>query len=56
MDYVAGFVPTPPRWMGRVGLEWVYRLWSEPARLWQRYLVEPWFLLPMFLRQLRSRS
>jgi N-acetylglucosaminyldiphosphoundecaprenol N-acetyl-beta-D-mannosaminyltransferase len=50
MDYFAGEIPTPPRWMGRVGLEWLYRLGSEPRRLWQRYLVEPWLLLWMCYR------
>ncbi len=45
-DYIAKSIPTPPRWMGRIGLEWAYRLWSEPRRLWRRYLLEPWALLP----------
>jgi N-acetylglucosaminyldiphosphoundecaprenol N-acetyl-beta-D-mannosaminyltransferase len=44
IDYVAGEVPTPPRWAGRCGLEWFYRLAAEPGRLWKRYLVEPWAL------------
>jgi N-acetylglucosaminyldiphosphoundecaprenol N-acetyl-beta-D-mannosaminyltransferase len=44
MDYVAGVVRTPPRWAGRIGLEWLFRLFSEPRRLWKRYLVEPWFI------------
>lgn len=47
MDYYAGVIPTPPRWMGRVGLEWLYRLCSEPKRLWRRYLLEPWTILPV---------
>ena len=55
MDYVAGAVPTPPRWMGRVGLEWLYRLVSEPKRLAARYLLEPWILLPWVLKDLRQR-
>jgi N-acetylglucosaminyldiphosphoundecaprenol N-acetyl-beta-D-mannosaminyltransferase len=54
MDYIAGVVPTPPRWMGKIGLEWLFRLASEPKRLWRRYLIEPWFLLPVLLRQLLS--
>lgn len=49
MDYVAGVVPTPPRWAGKMGLEWLFRLLAEPDRLWRRYLVEPWFLLWLFL-------
>jgi len=45
IDYVAGEIPTPPRWAGRLGLEWLYRLVAEPGRLWRRYLIEPWGLL-----------
>lgn len=56
IDYVAGAIPTPPRWMGKMGLEWLYRLLSEPTRLWRRYLVEPWFLSTLFLRELVSLS
>jgi N-acetylglucosaminyldiphosphoundecaprenol N-acetyl-beta-D-mannosaminyltransferase len=51
IDYVAGVVPTPPRWMGRLGLEWFYRLLNEPNRLWRRYLLEPWFLGKFFLKE-----
>lgn len=51
LDYVAGAIPTPPRWMGKVGLEWLYRLGSEPGRLWKRYLVEPWFIARLFLQE-----
>lgn len=47
MDYVAGAIPTPPRWMGRLGLEWAFRLMAEPRRLFGRYLVEPWYLLAL---------
>ena len=41
MEYVAGAVKTPPRWMGRTGLEWSYRLFENPRRFAFRYLVEP---------------
>jgi N-acetylglucosaminyldiphosphoundecaprenol N-acetyl-beta-D-mannosaminyltransferase len=36
-DFHAGIVPQAPAWMGRNGLEWAYRLWREPRRLWRRY-------------------
>lgn len=49
-DYLAGVIPTPPRWLGKIGMEWVYRLAHEPGRLWKRYLWEPWFLLPLGFR------
>jgi N-acetylglucosaminyldiphosphoundecaprenol N-acetyl-beta-D-mannosaminyltransferase len=51
MDYVAGATPTPPRWLGPLGLEWLFRLASQPAHLWKRYLVEPWFVLRLFLTE-----
>ncbi|MFM1651714.1 WecB/TagA/CpsF family glycosyltransferase [Brevibacillus sp. B_LB10_24] len=56
MDYVAGEVPTPPRWLGRIGLEWLYRLLSEPGRLWRRYLIEPWFIGKLLLKELIYRK
>lgn len=37
-DFVAGTVNEAPFWMQRSGTEWVYRLMSEPRRLWKRYL------------------
>lgn len=47
-------VSQAPRWMMKMGLEWSYRLWSEPRRLWQRYLItNPAFLL-LFAQQLLS--
>jgi N-acetylglucosaminyldiphosphoundecaprenol N-acetyl-beta-D-mannosaminyltransferase len=52
IDYVAGVVRTPPRWMGRIGLEWLGRLVTEPRRLGPRYLVEPWLLSDLFLKDL----
>lgn len=59
LDYIAGLKPTPPRWLGPLGLEWLYRLCSEPRRLSHRYLVEPLFvikdLLAELLRQLRQK-
>ncbi|WP_016952921.1 WecB/TagA/CpsF family glycosyltransferase [Anabaena sp. PCC 7108] len=56
IDYVAGAIPTPPRWMGRLGFEWLYRLLSEPKRLWKRYLVEPWFILKLFLQEFLTKQ
>lgn len=38
-DYHAGTIKRAPLWMQRNGLEWLYRLCSEPRRLWKRYFV-----------------
>lgn len=37
-DFAAGSVKEAPKWMSDAGLEWVFRLASEPRRLWRRYL------------------
>jgi len=38
-DVYAGRVKRAPLWMQRVGLEWSYRFWQEPRRMWERYLL-----------------
>lgn len=36
--FLAGLLPQAPAWMQNAGLEWLFRLASEPRRLWRRYL------------------
>ncbi|MEK6691949.1 MAG: WecB/TagA/CpsF family glycosyltransferase [Nitrospirota bacterium] len=38
-DFVSGRVKRAPIWMQRNGLEWLWRLFKEPGRLWRRYLI-----------------
>jgi len=38
-DFCSGVKPQAPRWMQNGGLEWFFRLCSEPKRLWKRYLI-----------------
>ena len=47
IDFEAGNIKRAPGWMSNAGLEWLYRLVSEPGRLWRRYLVDdvPFFWL-----------
>ena len=40
LEFLTGAKLRAPRWMQRVGLEWLFRLANEPARLWRRYLLE----------------
>jgi N-acetylglucosaminyldiphosphoundecaprenol N-acetyl-beta-D-mannosaminyltransferase len=39
-SFLCGEVKRAPRWMQRLGLEWVHRLAQEPRRLGRRYLLE----------------
>lgn len=56
-DFLAGTKPQAPRWMRRCGLEWLFRLASEPRRLGPRYLVTvPVFAALAFLWLVRCRA
>lgn len=48
-DFFSGEKKRAPAWMQAIGLEWLYRLYCEPRRLWKRYLVTniqfAWLLL-----------
>lgn len=52
IDFEAGNIKRAPQWMSELGLEWLYRLLSEPKRLWKRYLIED---LPFFWLILKQK-
>jgi N-acetylglucosaminyldiphosphoundecaprenol N-acetyl-beta-D-mannosaminyltransferase len=48
-DFYSGRIPRAPQWLREAGLEWLFRLYQEPGRMWQRYLVgNVVFLLRVF--------
>ncbi len=50
-DFHAGTKKQAPKWMQRSGLEWLFRLLTEPRRLWKRYLVSnTMFVFLIFLQ------
>ncbi len=51
-DFLAGTKSQAPRWMMRNGLEWLYRLATEPRRLWKRYLKHNPRFVVLFAMQL----
>ncbi len=54
-DFVSGRIPRAPEWMREAGLEWVYRLWREPRRLWRRYVLgNAGFLAHLAVRRSRA--
>ncbi len=55
-DFHAGIKKQAPYWMQRAGLEWSFRLVTEPKRLWRRYLRDnPSFLFLIALQSLGLR-
>jgi N-acetylglucosaminyldiphosphoundecaprenol N-acetyl-beta-D-mannosaminyltransferase len=55
-DFIAGHKKQAPPWMQRASLEWLFRLVTEPRRLWRRYLVSnPRFVGLFAVQALRAR-
>jgi len=55
-DLNTGRLDQAPAWMRENGLEWAFRLWTEPRRLWRRYLVNgPIFVWNISLELLQLR-
>jgi N-acetylglucosaminyldiphosphoundecaprenol N-acetyl-beta-D-mannosaminyltransferase len=52
----SGAIRDSPQWVKRAGLQWLHRLFQEPARLWRRYLLNnPLFLVSVLLQNFRLR-
>lgn len=51
IDQVAGVQKLAPRWLGRLGLEWAWRLLLHPGRVAYRVFVEPWKLAGLLIRR-----
>lgn len=51
-DIVAGKTLRAPMWMQKTGLEWAYRIYQEPRRMWKRYAKTNPVFIWMVLREL----
>jgi len=57
LDFYSGNIKRAPRWMREVGLEWLYRLFQEPGRMWKRYIVgNPLFLMRVIKWKLSKQN
>jgi N-acetylglucosaminyldiphosphoundecaprenol N-acetyl-beta-D-mannosaminyltransferase len=52
----AGMDSRAPKWMRDLSLEWLYRLWLEPRRLWKRYLVTNSAFIVLYLKAFLRRT
>lgn len=50
-DFLAGSKPQAPKWMRDNGFEWLFRLFTEPRRLWKRYLVGNLTFLLLYMKE-----
>jgi len=56
-DYYSGQIPRAPLWVRELGLEWVWRIYCEPGRLWRRYILgNPLFLGRVVVERFRVPS
>jgi N-acetylglucosaminyldiphosphoundecaprenol N-acetyl-beta-D-mannosaminyltransferase len=57
IDFLAGSKPRAPIWMQKFGLEWIFRIVTEPRRLLPRYLADGLQFLRLMVREaISSRS
>ncbi|MBE9157152.1 WecB/TagA/CpsF family glycosyltransferase [Nodosilinea sp. LEGE 06152] len=55
IDFEAGNKPRAPELLSKLGLEWLYRLSTEPGRLWKRYLLDDFPFLWLVIKERFSR-
>lgn len=55
-DFISGEKSQAPRWMQKSGLEWLFRLFSEPGRLWKRYIRYPKFAILAILQLMKIKN
>lgn len=51
-DVVSGTIKRAPLWMQKSGLEWMFRFYKEPKRLWRRYLIDNFKFLKIILKNI----
>lgn len=55
-NFVAGTTKRAPLWLQKICLEWLYRLFCEPRRLWKRYLITNLFYIKHLITVLLSKK
>jgi exopolysaccharide biosynthesis WecB/TagA/CpsF family protein len=57
LDFVSERIPRAPLWMRKANIEWCFRLYCEPARLFRRYIIgNPLFIWRVFLEKIWRKS
>ena len=50
-NFICGHISRAPKWMQRLGMEWIFRILQEPKRLFMRYFIDAFYLAAYFLRE-----
>lgn len=54
IDFEAGNIKRAPKWMQKIGTEWLYRLMKEPKRMYKRYLIDDMKIIKLYLKYRRG--
>lgn len=55
-DFIVGKAKRAPKFLQKMGMEWLWRLASNPKRLWKRYILEGPYFLWVLLKELRRKG
>lgn len=56
-DVISGNIPRAPKWVQKIGMEWMFRVLQEPGRLWKRYLVgNTKFIMNVYREKYRKKN
>ena len=50
-QWTAGLSKRAPKYLQKLGLEWLWRLVGDPKRLWKRYLIDNTLFIFLFFKQ-----
>lgn len=53
-DFISGHVKRAPLRIQKLGLEWLWRLFQEPKRLWKRYLIDDMQFLGLLIKEMKK--
>jgi len=54
-EFYAGMKKRAPRFLQKIGLEWLHRLWLEPKRMWKRYILGSFSLLVLLIKEFKKQ-
>ncbi|WP_405324058.1 WecB/TagA/CpsF family glycosyltransferase [Fibrobacter sp.] len=55
LDFAAGLKKRAPKWMSDYGLEWFFRMWQEPGRMFKRYVLRDWRFLKLLWKYRKQK-
>jgi N-acetylglucosaminyldiphosphoundecaprenol N-acetyl-beta-D-mannosaminyltransferase len=53
-DFISGNKRQAPKILRQIGLEWLFRLFTEPKRLWKRYILQAPIYIVLYIRELKK--